>query len=232
MATSERMVNQRTTKSGCIAQINYRFLSPGIARIESSISQMNPMSKKIKRCAWAGDSSLQYIKYHDEEWGVPVWDDRTQFEFLILEGAQAGLSWSTILNKREGYQKNFADFDVKKVARFTQKRIDKILLDPGIVRNKLKVNSAVTNAKLFLKVQAEFGSFCDYIWDFVGGKPIQNKVNKTSDIVATSPESDALSKDLKKRGFKFVGSTIIYAYLQAAGLVNDHTVDCFRYKKV
>jgi DNA-3-methyladenine glycosylase I len=188
------------------------------------------MSKKIKRCAWAGETSLNYIEYHDKEWGVPAWDDQTQFEFLILEGAQAGLSWSTILNKRDGYRKNFADFDASKVARFTQKRIDKILLDPGIVRNKLKVNSAVTNAKAFLKVQEEFDGFANYIWQFVGGEPIQNKFRKDSDIPATSPESDALSKDLKKRGFKFVGSTIMYAHMQATGMVNDHVMTCFRYK--
>jgi len=189
------------------------------------------MTKKIKRCGWAGETSLQYIKYHDEEWGVPVWDDQTQFEFLILEGAQAGLSWSTILNKRAGYRKNFADFDPNKVARFTQKRIEKILLDPGIVRNKLKVNSAVTNAKAFLKIQEEFDGFCNYIWDFVGGAPKQNKLRKDSDFPATSPESDALSKDLKKRGFKFVGSTIIYAHMQATGMVNDHEMSCFRHKE-
>ena len=188
------------------------------------------MTKKIKRCAWAGETSLNYIEYHDKEWGVPAWDDKTQFEFLILEGAQAGLSWSTILNKREGYRKNFADFDASKVARFTQKRIDKILQDPGIVRNKLKVNSAVTNAKAFLKVQKEFDSFSNYIWQFVGGKPMQNKFRKDSDIPATSPESDAMSKDLKKRGFKFVGSTIMYAHMQATGMVNDHAMTCFRYK--
>jgi DNA-3-methyladenine glycosylase I len=188
------------------------------------------MTKKIKRCAWAGETSLNYIEYHDIEWGVPAWDDKTQFEFLILEGAQAGLSWSTILNKREGYRKNFADFDASKVARFTQKRIDKILQDPGIVRNKLKVNSAVTNAKAFLKVQQEFDSFSNYIWQFVGGKPIQNKFRKDSDIPATSPESDAMSKDLKKRGFKFVGSTSLYAHMQATGMVNDHAMTCFRYK--
>jgi len=189
------------------------------------------MAKKLNRCGWAGESSLEYIRYHDEEWGVPVWDDQTQFEFLILEGAQAGLSWSTILNKRAGYKKNFANFDPQKVARFTQKKIDKILLDPGIVRNKLKVNSAVTNAKQFLKVQEEFDGFCNYIWDFVGGTPIQNKIRKMSDVPATSPESDALSKDLKKRGFKFVGSTIIYAHMQATGMVNDHAVSCFRDKE-
>ena len=189
------------------------------------------MARKIQRCKWAGESSIQYIQYHDEEWGVPVWDDRTQFEFLLLEGAQAGLSWSTILNKREGYRKNFADFDPEKVARFTKKRVEKILTDPGIVRNRLKVESAVTNAKAFLKVQKEFGTFCDYIWGFVGGKPIQNKVRSDKDFRATSPESDALSKDLKKRGFKFVGSTIIYAHMQAVGMVNDHEVRCFRHKE-
>jgi len=189
------------------------------------------MTKKIKRCAWAGETSLEYIEYHDKEWGVPVWDDQTQFEFLILEGAQAGLSWSTILNKRGGYRKNFADFDASKVARFTEKRIEKILQDPGIVRNRLKVNSAVSNARAFLKVQEEFDGFCNYIWQFVDGKPIQNKLRKDSDFVATSPESDALSKDLKKRGFKFVGSTIIYAHMQATGMVNDHEVSCFRHKE-
>lgn len=189
------------------------------------------MSKKIKRCDWAGETSLPYIEYHDKEWGVPVHDDRTQFEFLVLEGAQAGLSWSTVLNKREGYRRNFADFDAAKVARFTQKRIEKILQDPGIVRNKLKVNGTVTNARAFLEVQEEFGSFCNYIWGFVDGKPKQNRLRKQSDVRATSPESDALSKDMKKRGFKFVGSTIIYAHMQATGLVNDHLVSCFRHKE-
>ena len=188
------------------------------------------MERKLTRCGWAGDTSADYIRYHDEEWGVPVWDDQTQFEFLILEGAQAGLSWSTILNKREGYRKNFADFDPVRVAQFTQKRIDKILQDPGIVRNKLKVHSAVTNAKAFLKIQKEFGSFCNYAWTFVGGKPIQNKYQKMSDVPATSPESDAWSKDLGKRGFKFVGSTIIYAHMQATGMINDHVASCFRHE--
>lgn len=188
------------------------------------------MGKVVTRCRWAEGVSLDYIEYHDKEWGVPVWDDRTQFEFLILEGAQAGLSWSTILNKRAGYQKLFADFDPEKVARFTAKRVEKILLNPAIVRNRLKVQSAVTNAKAFLGVQEEFGSFCDYIWRFVDGKPIQNKFRKDGDVPATSPESDALSKDLKKRGFKFVGSTIIYAHMQATGMVNDHVTGCFRYK--
>jgi DNA-3-methyladenine glycosylase I len=188
------------------------------------------MAKKLKRCGWAGDSSLEYIRYHDEEWGVPVRDDRTQFEFLILEGAQAGLSWSTILNKREGYRKNFANFDPEKVARFTPKRVEKILQDPGVVRNRLKVESAVTNARAFLEVQDEFDGFCNYIWGFVDGKPVQNRFRRMADVPATSPVSDALSKDLKKRGFRFVGSTIMYAHMQATGLVNDHEVSCFRYK--
>ena len=189
------------------------------------------MSKKIRRCKWAEGVSLQYIEYHDTEWGVPVYDDRTQFEFLILEGAQAGLSWSTILNKREGYRKAFADFDPEKVARFTKKRVEKLLLDPSIVRNRLKVESTVTNAKAFLDVQEEFGTFCRYIWRFVDGEPIQNKFRRDADVPATSQESDALSKDLKKRGFRFVGSTIVYAHMQATGMVNDHVSSCFRYKE-
>ncbi len=188
------------------------------------------MSRTVTRCKWAEGVSLDYIAYHDEEWGVPVWDDRTQFEFLILEGAQAGLSWSTILNKRSGYRKNFADFDAQKVARFTKKRIEKILEDPAVVRNRLKVESAVSNAKAFLDVQEEFGTFSEYIWGFVDGEPIQNKLRKDSDTPVTSPESDALSKDLKARGFKFVGSTIVYAHMQATGMVNDHVDSCFRHK--
>ena len=188
------------------------------------------MSKQITRCKWAEGVNLDYIEYHDKEWGAPVHDDGVQFEFLILEGAQAGLSWSTILNKREGYREAFADFDVEKVARFTDKRVEKLLTNPAIVRNRLKVRSAVTNAKAFISVQEEFGSFSKYIWGFVDGTPIQNKFRKDSDIPATSPESDDLSKDLKKRGFKFVGSTIVYAHMQATGLVNDHVVGCFRYK--
>lgn len=189
-----------------------------------------PTKSRIKRCAWAEGGTADYIAYHDEEWGVPIRDDRGQFEFLILEGAQAGLSWSTILNKRDGYRKNFADFDPAKVARFTPKRIERILKDPGIVRNRLKVESAVSNARAFLKVQKQFGSFSDYIWGFVDGKPRQNRFRKDGDVPATSPDSDAISKDLKKRGFRFVGSTIIYAHMQATGLVNDHVTGCFRYK--
>jgi len=188
------------------------------------------MAKKITRCKWAEGVSLNYIEYHDNEWGVPIFDDRVQFEFLILEGAQAGLSWSTVLNKRDGYRKAFAAFEPEKVARFTVKRVEKLLQDPGIVRNRLKVQSAITNAKAFLEVTKEFGSFSEYIWEFVGGKPIQNNFIEDGDIPATSPESDALSKDLKKRGFKFVGSTIMYAHMQATGLVNDHVRGCFRHK--
>jgi DNA-3-methyladenine glycosylase I len=181
------------------------------------------------RCAWCLKFD-QYIRYHDEEWGVPVHDDRIHFEFLILEGAQAGLSWSTILKKREGYRKAFADFDAQKVSRFTEARIQKILLDPGIIRNKLKVRAAVNNAKRFLEIQKEFGSFDAYIWKFVKSKPIVNRRKSLSEITPTTPESDALSKDLIKRGFKFVGSTVIYAHMQACGLVNDHLEDCWRYK--
>lgn len=188
------------------------------------------MEKEKNRCPWCLGFD-QYKKYHDEEWGVPVHDDKIHFEFLILEGAQAGLSWSTILKKREGYRKAFADFDPNKVARFSEKKLEKILLDPGIVRNRLKVYAAVNNAKQFLKVQKEFGSFDKYIWQFVGGKPIVNKPKTLKEVPATTPESDALSKDLIKHGFKFVGSTVIYAHMQACGLVNDHLIDCWRYGK-
>lgn len=181
------------------------------------------------RCTWCLGFD-QYIDYHDKEWGVPVHDDQTHFEFLILEGAQAGLSWSTILKKREGYRKAFAQFDPKKVARFSEAKIEKLLQDPAIVRNKLKVNAAVNNARRFLEVQKEFGSFDAYIWKFVGGKPIVNSIKSLKEIKPTSKESDALSKDLLARGFKFVGSTIVYAHMQACGLVNDHVVDCFRFK--
>jgi DNA-3-methyladenine glycosylase I len=170
--------------------------------------------------------------YHDKEWGVPVHDDQRHFEFLILEGAQAGLSWSTILNKREGYRKAFAAFDPAKVARFTPARVEKLLLDPSIVRNRLKVEGAVTNARKFLELVDEVESFDDYIWQFVGGKPIVNRWKETKQIPATSKESDALAKDLKQRGFKFVGSTVMYAHMQATGLVNDHLVSCFRYREV
>ncbi len=170
--------------------------------------------------------------YHDREWGVPVHDDHKHFEFLTLEGAQAGLSWSTILRKRDGYRRAFANFDPAKVARFTPAKIEKLLLDPGIIRNRSKVECAVSNAKQFLKLVDEIGSFDNYIWSFVGGKPIVNKWKQSGQIPATSKESDALAADLKKRGFKFVGSTVMYAHLQAAGLINDHLVDCPRWREV
>lgn len=185
-------------------------------------------AKEKIRCAWCGTDPL-YCDYHDKEWGVPVRDDRTLFEFLILEGAQAGLSWITILRKREGYRKAFADFDPEKVARFTQKRVEKILQDPNVVRNRLKVESSVSNAKAFLETQEEFGSFSDYIWRFTDGKPIVNRRKSIKEVPARTNISDAISKDLKQRGFRFVGSTIIYAHMQATGMVNDHTTDCFRY---
>jgi DNA-3-methyladenine glycosylase I len=183
------------------------------------------------RCPWSySGMSEAYVRYHDEEWGVPAYDDRTQFEFLILEGAQAGLSWSTILNKRAGYREAFADFDVERVARFDKRKVEKLMLYPGIVRNRLKIESAIGNAKAVLKLRDERGSLACHLWSFVGGKPIVNRWTEMKQVPATSPESDALSKDLKKRGFKFVGSTIIYAHMQATGMVNDHTVGCFRYK--
>jgi DNA-3-methyladenine glycosylase I len=179
------------------------------------------------RCAWASGELM--VRYHDEEWGVPVHDDRTLFEFLILEGAQAGLSWNTILNKRENYRKAFAGFDPRRVARYDRRKMERLLRDPGIVRNKLKVASAVGNAKALLNVQKEFGSFDRYIWQFVGGQPRVNSLKSMKQVPARTPESDAMSKDLKQRGFKFVGSTICYAFMQAVGMVNDHVVDCFRH---
>lgn len=185
-----------------------------------------------KKCAWCLNQFDAYEKYHDEEWGVPVHDDQTHFEFLILEGAQAGLSWATILKRREGCRKAFAEFDVNKVANYSEEKIQEILLDPGVIRNKLKIRSAVSNAQNFIKVQEEFGSFSKYIWGFVNHQPIVNKMGSEDNFIATSPESDALSKDLKKRGFKFVGSTIMYAHMQATGLVNDHEVGCYRYSQV
>jgi DNA-3-methyladenine glycosylase I len=180
------------------------------------------------RCAWA--SGELSIRYHDEEWGVPVHDDRTLFEFLILEGAQAGLSWITILNKRDHYRQAFDGFDAERIARYDRRKIERLLRDPGIVRNKLKIASAVGNAKAFLRVQKEFGSFDRYIWQFVDGKPRVNSPKSLKQLPARTVESHAMSKDLKKRGFKFVGSTICYAFMQAVGMVNDHVVDCFRYK--
>ena len=184
-----------------------------------------------KRCAWCGDDPL-YIAYHDDEWGVPLHDDRRLFEMLLLEGAQAGLSWITILRKRENYRAAFDDFDAATIARYDEGKIDALLADPGIVRNRLKVNAAVTNARAFLDVQAAFGSFDSYIWRFVDDAPIINAWRTLADVPAETDESRAMSKDLKHRGFKFVGPTICYAFMQAVGMVNDHIVDCFRYRQL
>lgn len=183
------------------------------------------------RCKWCGTDPL-YVKYHDEEWGVPVKDDKTIFEFLLLETFQAGLSWITILRKRENFRIAFDDFDYKKIAEYDQSKINSLLQNAGIVRNKLKVNAAVTNAQNFIQIQSEFGSFSKYMWSFVDNKPIKNSWKTQEEVPATTALSDMLSKDLKKRGFKFVGSTVVYAHMQAVGMVNDHIMDCFRYKEV
>jgi DNA-3-methyladenine glycosylase I len=189
------------------------------------------MPSPSKRCPWA-EGSASYRAYHDDEWGVPVHDDRTFFEFLLLEGAQAGLSWSTILNKRDGYRAAFAAFDPAEVARFDARRIARLRDDAGIVRNRLKIESAVSNASAFLRVQREFGSFDRYVWAFVGGAPLVNRWRSLAEVPARTTQSDALAKDLAKRGFRFVGSTIVYAFMQATGLVNDHLVSCPRWKDV
>ena len=183
-----------------------------------------------KRCEW-GNQSVLYQQYHDEEWGVPVHDDTRLFKFLILEGAQAGLSWETILKKREGYREAFDQFDAEKIAKYSDDKIESLLQNPNIIRNRLKVKSAVLNAQLFLEVQKEYGSFDTYIWQFTGGKTIQNRFKKISQLPANTLESDAMSRNLKKRGFKFIGTTICYAFMQATGMVNDHVVSCFRYKE-
>lgn len=185
----------------------------------------------MKRCDWADRSELEQ-SYHDREWGVEIHDDRTLFEFLVLEGAQAGLSWSTILKKREGYRRAFDHFDARKISQYSEKTVSRLLANPEIIRNRLKINAAITNARAFLKVQEEFGSFDRYIWQFVKGKPIRNSWRKLTEIPSRTPESDAMSKDLRKRGFKFVGPTICYAFMQAVGMVNDHVVDCFRHKEL
>lgn len=183
------------------------------------------------RCSWCGEDPL-YVAYHDEEWGVPLKDDHTLFEFLILETFQAGLSWITVLRKRENFRKAFDNFDYKKIAKYTQEKIDSLLQDAGIIRNKLKVHATITNAQAFMEVQKEFGSFSDYIWGFVDGKPIKNKTKDLSETPVNTALSDTISTDLKERGFKFVGSTVIYAHMQATGIVNDHVMDCFRYNEV
>jgi len=186
----------------------------------------------MKRCAWAEGKDDLYLAYHDSEWGIPTHDDQKLFEFIVLESAQAGLSWQTILNKREGYQKAFKNFDPKKVARMTEAEQAKLLLDPGIVRNRLKIASTISNAEAFLRVQKEFGSFATYLWSWVNNAPLNEKRRGMGDIPAVTPLATALAKDLKKRGFKFLGPTVCYAFMQAVGLVNDHTLDCFRHQEV
>jgi DNA-3-methyladenine glycosylase I len=190
------------------------------------------MENQQKRCSWVNVDNALLLEYHDREWGVPNHDDRKHFEFLILEAAQAGLNWSIVLNKREGYRSAFSQFDPEKVARYTKARINKLVVDPGIIRNRLKIESAVKNARALLAVQKEFGSFDKYCWRFVDGKPRQNRWKSLRQIPATTPESDKFSRDLKQRGFKFVGPTVIYAHMQAVGMVNDHLVDCFRYRTI
>lgn len=190
-----------------------------------------PEQSTLIRCAWSGNDP-QMCEYHDKEWGAPVHDDRILFEFLILEGAQAGLSWHTVLNKRENYRKAFSRFDAKKIARYTPEDAARLMANPGIIRNRLKIDATIRNAQAFLQVQKECGSFDAYIWQFVGGKPIDHKLASMKNVPATTPESDAMSKALLKRGFKFVGPTICYAFMQAVGMVNDHQVTCFRYREV
>jgi DNA-3-methyladenine glycosylase I len=185
-----------------------------------------------KRCSWVSVDDPLMVEYHDREWGVPVHDDRRHFEFLVLEAAQAGLSWSIVLKKREGYRRAFSQFDPAKVARFTDRRVEKLTLDPAIIRNRMKIEAAIRNARALLAIQKEFGSFDAYCWRFVDGRPRVNRRKVMREIPATSPESDAFSKDLKRRGFSFVGSTIVYAHMQAVGMVNDHLVDCFRYREI
>ena len=190
-----------------------------------------PAAKPVVRCPWSLGGNELYVTYHDTEWGVPAWDDQTQFEFLILEGAQAGLSWSTILNKREGYREAFAGFDAQRIARFGKRELTKLLKNPNIVRNRLKIESTISNARAYLDFQSQHGSFARHMWSFVGGKPLQNRFAQQKQVPPISAVSDAISKDLKQRGFRFVGSTIIYAHMQATGMVNDHITGCFRYKE-
>lgn len=185
-----------------------------------------------QRCPWVDLSKPDYVKYHDEEWGVPVHDDKTMFEFVVLESAQAGLSWYTILKRRAEYKNAFADFDVNKVADFSDEKVEELMLNSGIIRNRAKIKATISNAEVFIAIQKEFGSFCHYLWGFVDHKPVVNQIKSKEDYLATSPLSDKISKDLKKRGFKFFGSTICYAHLQACGLINDHTENCFRKNKV
>jgi DNA-3-methyladenine glycosylase I len=190
------------------------------------------MTDSIPRCPWVDLGKPDYVDYHDREWGVPVYDDTVLFEFITLEAAQAGLSWYTVLKKRANYRRAFADFDVHKVARFNRRSVERLLGDAGIIRNRLKVEAAISNARCFIDVQEEFGTFADYLWRFVDGVPRVSELRELADFKATTPESDAAAKDLKRRGFKFLGSTVMYAHMQATGLVNDHTLDCFRRQEI
>jgi DNA-3-methyladenine glycosylase I len=196
---------------------------------QTEIRAMGDSQKAATRCPWSLGVSEDYLRYHDEEWGVPVRDDAIQFEFLILEGAQAGLSWSTILHKRPGYRRAFARFDPVRVARFNRRSVERLLRDAAIVRNRLKIESAIGNARAFLRVAEEYGSFSEYLWGFVDGEPIVNRWRRQDQVPASTPLSDTISRDLKQRGFRFVGTTIVYSHLQATGLVNDHILDCFRW---
>jgi DNA-3-methyladenine glycosylase I len=189
-------------------------------------------NKPMRRCAWAAGSASLMLKYHDTEWGMPVHNDRMLFEFLILEGAQAGLSWQTVLNRRSNYRRAFDNFNARKIAKYTKKDVTRLLNDKGIIRNRLKINATIENAKRFLDVRKEFGSFDKYVWQFVGGRPIRNRFKKLSELPAQTKESQAMSRDLRKRGFRFVGPTICYAFMQAVGMVNDHTTDCFRHREI
>jgi DNA-3-methyladenine glycosylase I len=200
--------------------------------LETPQRRPNEVDVTIRRCSWIGVGDPLMLQYHDSEWGVPVHDDRKHFEFLVLEGAQAGLSWKVVLSKRDGYRRAFDAFDPHRVARFSARRIEKLVLNPEIVRNRMKIEAAVQNAQAFLKIQEEFDSFDSYCWRFVGGRPKVNRWKTIQQIPATSPESDAFSKDLKNRGFSFTGSTVIYAHMQAVGMVNDHLIDCFRYREI
>jgi DNA-3-methyladenine glycosylase I len=194
-------------------------------------SERSMTAKELRRCGW-GESDPMYSRYHDKEWGVPAHNDRRLFEMLILEGTQAGLSWLIVLRKREEYRKAFDNFDASRIARYTEKKVQKLLSNPGIIRNRLKITAAIDNAKAFLKVQKEFGSFDKFLWSFVGGKPMQNRFKRLKEIPSRTPQSDAMSRELKKRGFRFVGSTICYAFMQAVGMVNDHVVSCYRHKEI
>lgn len=233
MSTPTRAAPRRAVrKSSALTQsVPGRAVKPLVAGPAHRAQQDAATQAAAARCTWSRNGNAAYVLYHDTEWGVPAWDDRTQFEFLILEGAQAGLSWATILNKRDGYREAYADFDPERIARFGPRDVARLMRNPGIVRNRLKIEAAIGNARAYLEFQERHGGFARHLWSFVGGRPMQNRFRTHADVPATSAESDALSKDLKQRGFRFVGSTIIYAHMQATGMVNDHLTGCFRYQE-